>query len=173
MATVVVARAADTLTAVRVPLAVLLAVVLAAERLVSGVVILICAWITDTLDGTLARRAPGLTRLGPWDAYADGAVSVGLMLGLVGGGYTPVGWLLPVLVLGGLLYSVRSLASGMLLQGMAYGWFIRVVVTEDRAAWNVLLGAIVAAAIVYGHRVPRVLIPRFFADLARLRRSPR
>ena len=173
MATVVVARAADTLTAVRVPLAVVLAFALAAERLMSGTVILICAWITDTLDGILARRAPGMTRLGPWDAFADGAVSVGLMAGLVAGGYTPVVWLLPVLVLGGLLLSVRSLASGMLLQGMAYGWFIRVVATEDRDAWNVLLGAIVAAALIYGHRVPRVLIPRFFADLGRLRRVRR
>ena len=173
MATVVVARAADTLTAVRVPLGMALALVLAAERLMSGAVILICAWLTDTLDGILARRAPGMTRLGPWDALADGAVSVGLMVGLVWGGYTPVVWLLPVLGLGGLLYSARSLASGMLLQGMAYGWFIWVVVTEDPDARNVLLGAIVAAAIIYGHRVPRVLIPRFFADLGRLRRVGR
>lgn len=173
MATVVVARAADTLTAVRVPLAVLLALVLAAERLMSGVVILICAWITDTLDGILARRAPGMTRLGLWDAYADGAVAVGLMAGLVWGGYTPTVWLLPMLVLAGLLFSVRSLAAGLLLQGMAYGWLIRVVVTEDRAARDLLLAAIVAAVIIYGHRVPLVLIPRFFADLGRLRRAGR
>lgn len=170
MATLVVARAADTMTAVRVPLAVLLAIVLAAERLMSGTVILILAWITDTLDGILARRAPGMTRLGPWDAFADGVVSVGLMAGLVWGGYAPVVWLVPVLVLGGLLFSFRSLASGMLLQGMAYGWFVHVVATEDRAARNLLLGAIVAAALLYGHRVPRVLLPRFFADLGRLKR---
>jgi hypothetical protein len=70
----------------------------------------------------------------------------------------------------GPLLSVRSLSSGMLLQGMAYGWFITVVVTEDRTARTLLLGAIVAAAVVYGHRVPRVLIPRFFADQGRLRK---
>ena len=125
MVTVAVARAADTLTLARLALAVLLALVIAGDRLLLGAVILVSGWTTDTMDGILARRAPGMTRLGPWDATIDGMVGAGLMVGLVMGGYAPVAWLIPALVLGGLLVFARSAASGMLLQGMAYGWFLQ------------------------------------------------
>lgn len=171
MSTIAVGRTADSLTLARIPLAVMISVVIAANRLFAGAVLLVCAWITDTLDGILARRAPGKTRLGPWDSTADGMISMGLMTGLVLGGYLPSLWLIPVAVLGGLLLLVRSLASGMLLQAMAYGWFVRIAVAEDRTARNLTIAAILAAAVVYGHRVPRVLIPRFFRDLARLKRG--
>ena len=86
------------------------------------------------------------------------------------GGYVPAVWLIPVLIFGGLLFIVHSLASGMLLQGMAYGWFLWTLGTEDRDALNLTLAAVGVAAIIYGHRIPRVLLPRFFADVARLKR---
>ena len=175
MVTVAVARAADTLTLARLALAVLLALVIAGDRLLLGAVILVCGWTTDTMDGILARRAPGMTRLGPWDATIDGMVGAGLMVGLVMGGYAPMAWLIPALVLGGLLVFARSAASGMLLQGMAYGWFLQILSVEDTSGLVLVLAAIAVAAIVHGHRVPRVLLPKFFADLARLKgkgRSP-
>ncbi|MCE2527142.1 MAG: hypothetical protein J4G00_06390 [Actinomycetia bacterium] len=128
-------------------------------------------WITDTLDGILARRARGMTRFGLWDVLVDGLMAMGLMVGLALGGYVSPAWLIPTLVLGGLLLSVRSLASGMLLQGMAYVWFLRTLAAQDREALVLLLWAIGVAAITHGYRVPRVLIPRFFADVARLNRK--
>ena len=94
MVTVAVARAADTLTLARLALAVLLALVIAGDRLLLGAVILVSGWTTDTMDGILARRAPGMTRLGPWDATIDGMVGAGLMVGLVMGGYAPMAWLI-------------------------------------------------------------------------------
>ena len=173
MTTVAVARAADTLTLARLALAVLLALVVATDRLLLGAVILVSGWITDTMDGILARRAPGMTRLGPWDATIDGMVGLGLMVGLVLGGYVPAVWLIPALALGGLLLFVRSAASGMLLQGMAYGWFLWILAAENMDGLILVVVTIAAAAIVHGHRVPRVLLPIFFADVARLKGSSR
>ncbi len=169
MATTVVARTADTLTLARVPLAVLLALATSTGRWVPAAVILVCGWITDTLDGILARRVPGTTRLGPWDAIVDGILGLGLIVGLGVGGYVPVTWLILALVLGGLLLTVRSLASGMLLQAMAYGWFLWILAIEEKDALVLVLAAIGLAAVTYGHRIPRVLLPRFFADVARLK----
>ena len=169
MATTAVARTADHLTLSRIPLAAILVVVISSGRLAPAAGILILCWITDTLDGILARRAPGMTRLGAWDPFVDGVVALGLMVGMVFGGYLQPVWLAPSLLLGGLLFRVRSPASGMLLQGMAYAWFLRTLAVEDREALALVLPAIGAAAVTHGHRIPRILIPRFFADLARLR----
>ena len=173
MATVAVARAADTLTLARLALAVLIALVIAVDRLLLGAVILVCGWTTDTMDGVLARRAPGMTNLGPWDATIDGMVGVGLMVGLVMGGYVPAVWLIPILTLGGLLLFVRSAASGMLLQGISYGWFLWILASENTSGFVLVVATITIAAIIHGHRVPRVLLPKFFADLARLKGTGR
>ena len=173
MPTTTVARTADQLTIARLPLSALLVVLIASARLGLAAGILILCWITDTLDGILARRAPGMTRLGAWDPVFDGMMGLGLMAGMVLGGYVPAVWLAPSLLLGGLLLRVRSLASGMLLQGMAYAWFLVTLAAEDRDALNLVLFAIGVAAITHGHRIPRVLIPRFFADLARLKSGGR
>jgi len=169
MATTAVARTADRLTMARLPLSALLVVVIASARLALAAGIVILCWITDTLDGFLARRAPGMTTLGAWDPVFDGMMALGLMAGMVLGGYVPAVWLAPSLLLGGLLLQVRSLASGMLLQGMAYAWFLQTLATEDRDALTLVLFAIGVAAITHGHRLPRVLIPRFFTDVARLK----
>ena len=170
MATLAVARAADTLTLVRLGIAVSLVFVLAAGRLGPAAVMLVVGWTTDTFDGILARRAPGMTRLGPWDATIDAMVGLGLIVGLVAGGYTPAVWLVPEFAFAGLLLFFRSAASGMLLQGVAYGWFLRILADESEAGLVVMMAGIAAAAIVHGQRVPRVLLPKFFADVARLKR---
>lgn len=173
MATLAVARAADALTLLRLGIAVSLVFVLATGRLELGAVMLVFGWTTDTFDGVLARRAPGMTRLGPWDATIDAMVGLGLIVGLVAGGYTPAVWLVPEFAFAVLLLFFRSAASGMLLQGVAYGWFLRILADESGAGLVVMLAGIAAAAILHGQRVPRVLLPKFFADVARLRRSGR
>lgn len=57
--------------------------------------------------------------LDSWDACVVGMLAAGLMAGPVLGGYVPAVWTAPALVLGVLLLLVRSLAFGVLLQGMA------------------------------------------------------
>lgn len=173
MATLAVARAADTLTLLRLAIAVSMVFVLTAGRLGLAAVILVFGWTTDTFDGILARRAPGMTRLGTWDATVDGMVGLGLIVGLVAGGYTPAVWLVPEFAFAALLLFFRSAASGMLLQGIAYGWFLRTLAYETETGLVVMLAGIAAAAIIHGHRVPRVLLPKFFADVARLKRLGR
>lgn len=169
MATLAVARAADTLTLVRLPIAVSLVFVLAAGRPALAAVMLVFGWVTDTFDGILARRAPGMTRLGAWDATMDAIVGLGLIVGLVAGGYAPAVWLVPEFAFAALLLLCHSAASGMLLQGIAYGWFLWTLADETAAGLGVMLAGIAAAAIVHGHRLPRVLLPKFFADVARLK----
>ena len=173
MATLAVARAADTLTLLRLGIAVALVFVLAAGQLGPAAVMLVVGWTTDTFDGILARRAPVKTRLGDWDATIDAMVGLGLIVGLVAGGYTPAVWLVPEFAFAGLLLFFRSAASGMLLQGIAYGWFLRVLADDGGTGLMVMLAGIAAAAIVHGQRVPRVLLPKFFADIARLKRLGR
>lgn len=173
MATLAVARAADTLTLVRLGIAVAMVFVLAAGQLGLAAVMLVVGWTTDTFDGILARRAPGMTRLGTWDATIDAMVGLGLIVGLVTGGYTPAVWLVPEFAFAGLLLFFGSAASGMLLQGIAYGWFLRVLADGDGVGLVVMVAGIAAAAIAHGRRVPRVLLPKFFADFARLKRSGR
>lgn len=169
MVTVAVARVADTLTLARLLLAVMIAMALAADRLLLAAVMLVCGWATDTADGFFARKAPGMTKLGPWDATVDGVVGMGLMLGLVLGGFAPNGWLVAVLGLGGLLLFAGSAASGMLLQGIAYGWFLWTLSDRHTGGLILVLTAIGIVAVIHGQRVPRVLLPKFFADVARLK----
>ena len=169
MVTVAVARVADTLTLARLLLAVLIAVALAADRLLLGALMLVCGWTSDTADGFFARKAPGMTRLGQWDATIDGMVGVGLMVGLVLGGSVPVGWLIVVLALAGLLVFAGSAASGMLLQGTSYGWFLWILAERHTGGLILVVTAIALVAIVHGQRVPTVLLPKFFADVARLK----
>ena len=77
MTTVAVARAADTLTLARLALAVMVAIAIATDRLLLGSVFLVFGWMTDTVDGRLVRRAPGITRLGSWDAPIDSMLGLG------------------------------------------------------------------------------------------------
>ena len=67
MATVAVARATDTLTparAARAARAVMIALAMASDQMLLGAVLLVSGWITDSMNGILARRAAGMTRLG-------------------------------------------------------------------------------------------------------------
>ena len=150
MAAVAVARVADTLTLARLLLAVLIAVVLAADRLLLGAVLLVFGWTTDTADGFFARKAPGMTRLGQWDAAIDGMVGVGIMVGLVLGGFVPVAWLIAVLALGGLLLFASSAASGMLLQGISYGWFLWILSGRHTGGLILVLAAIALVTMIHG-----------------------
>lgn len=169
MATVAVARVADTLTSARLLLAVLIALVLAADRLLLGAVLLVCGWTADTADGFFARKTPGMTRLGQWDATIDGLVGVGLMVGLVLGGFVPPAWLIAVPALGGLMLFAGSAASGTLLQGISYGWFLWVLSERHTGGLILVLAAVALIAMIHGQRVPKVLLSKFFADVARLK----
>lgn len=94
---------ADLLTAGRALLGLCLAglgMVQGAKALPTALLTVILSWLTDLLDGPLARRDPDLqtTWIGEHDPEADLAVSLGVAAYLVLSGYLPA-WLGTVLVL--------------------------------------------------------------------------
>ena len=95
------------------------------EGLASVALLTSLAWITDVLDGPLARRARRPTRLGRCDLAADIGLTLALAACLIAWGILPF---LPVVGGLGLVgLSVRKLRAMALLQlamGMVYGTFI-------------------------------------------------
>jgi phosphatidylglycerophosphate synthase len=108
-------RIADLLTLFRMLSAVLIAVALATGSLMVTAVLLSAAWLSDALDGRMARVG-GNSRLGQWDVIADAMVGAGAAIGLALSGILPI-WLALTAVIGfGWLLVAGNLAAGMLLQ---------------------------------------------------------
>jgi len=95
------------------------------EGLASVALLTSLAWITDVLDGPLARRARRPTRLGQCDLAADIGLTLALAACLIAWGILP---LLPVV--GGLglvglsVHRLHAMAPLQLAMGMVYGMFI-------------------------------------------------
>jgi phosphatidylserine synthase len=166
---------ADGLTASRALLGVALAFLVARGRFEPAAVALSVAWVTDFLDGRVARAASGSTRLGEWDMPADTAVGVGVLVGLGAGGYLPAPIVVAVLlVFGGGFVLLRNDALGMALQAVSYGAFLWHAWTKGAPTRWVPLVTTGAIAILDRRRFTGVVLPQFFAgagDVLRLRRS--
>lgn len=98
-------------------------------------ILLSISWITDFLDGRLARRASTPTRLGRWDVWADTAVGAGLVVGLVLEGTLPLSMGLSALVLFGGLFLAGNLAVAMLVQLTGFLPILWILWSERPAAW--------------------------------------
>ena len=161
------ALAADGLTALRALVAVPLFWATAAEAYSVGAALLAVAWWSDFLDGRLARRTTVPTRLGPWDAVFDALIGVALLGGLVGSGV--VGFM-PWGVLGLILLAAflwwRNLSLGMLLQALAYAFFLAQVWTEEPLWMLVLTGTILVILILDWRRFTTEVLPTFFAGIS-------
>lgn len=169
------ARTADGLTTTRIVLAVAIAV-LAAERAIDATAItLSVAWVTDFLDGRLARRTSEPTRLGEHDMAVDTFVGAALAAGLGAAGVLPA-WIAiaALVVFGGGYLALRQPALSMAMQGVAYGALLWTLWSEGHPTFWVLVGVIATIAAIEARRLFTVVIPEFFrgtADAARLRRS--
>jgi hypothetical protein len=161
-----VGMVADGLTAGRALLSVPLAVVAWSGAWTGACLLLAASWWSDLLDGRLARRFGGATRLGRWDLAADTAVGAGLLVGLVGGGHVPAPWWGGAGALFAAGYvGLRNPAPGMLLQAIAYGptlWFGAV---ERSPGFGVAVLTIVAIAVVDRARLVGYVLPAFFGGL--------
>ena len=95
------------------------------EGLATTASLTILAWITDVLDGMLARKASHPTHLGPYDPVADVGLTIALGACLVAWGVLPL-----LLVAGGLALAgvsaraCRAMAPLHLAMGLIYGTFI-------------------------------------------------
>jgi len=173
-------RVADLITTLRGLLAVILAW-LGRTRGRTGlswaVWLLILSWTSDSLDGNLARRSRHryATWIGDHDLEIDVAVSVGLLLFMIGAGlvdpllagFYVLAWLFIFWHWGWL----RSL--GMLVQAPIYGWFIWRALHDAPAAGWWLVGWIAVALIVTWPRFPNEIVPGFLNGMRAMWAQPR
>ena len=169
------ALSADLLTALRLGLAIVLTVLVARGDLEAAAVGLSAAWLTDALDGALARAAGGGTRLGEWDLPADVLVGAGVLtgLGLAGDVPAPVALAVtPALLIAFVV--IRNPFPGMVLQAIAYGGILWRLWAEGAATRWVPVAVAGVIGIAERRRFVRVMLPTFFrgaASTARLRRG--
>ena len=161
---------ADGLTAGRAALAPVVALVLWPGRLGEAALVLSLCWVTDFLDGRVARMAGSGTRLGGFDLGADTLVGVGALLGVWLEGWLAWPVLLALLVgLGGTYLLLRNEAAAMLLQAAGYGIvLIRLVARRDPVVL-VPLGLILVIGVVDRDRFTGDVLPRFFRGFVRPR----
>lgn len=165
---------ADALTASRVLLAVLLTVAVASGSFPTATVVLMVAWLTDLLDGRLARAAAADTRLGDWDFRIDVTLGVAILIGLTLSGLSSA-WLVlvTIAVLAGLTLITGNPAPSMLLLGFAYAWYLWLLLDLRPPLWWLPFASIVLLLVVDWRRFLAVILPAFFRGVAALGRSER
>ncbi len=166
------ARIADALTASRVLLAVWLAVVVASGSFPAATLVLVIAWLTDLLDGRVARATEADTRLGSWDFRIDVSLGTAILIGLMLNGLASA-WLVvaAIAVLAGLTVLTGNPAPSMLLLAFAYAWFLWLLVDMRPRLWWLPFASILLLLVVDRRRFTRVILPAFFRGLATLGRS--
>ena len=165
-------RAADLLSAGRALLGVPLGISASSGSWFAVAALLILSWWSDFLDGRLARRSGGRTKLGDWDLAADTTVGAGLLLGLVVGDHVPMLWGLAGGVLGAGFVVLRNPAFGMLLQAMAYGPALWFVGHESLPALALVAVTITVIAVLDASRLFGSVLPAFFGGILGRRERP-
>jgi hypothetical protein len=172
---IVAKQIADLLTGLRVALAFslpIIGVMYGADALILAIWILLFSWITDALDGPLARRSSRQyhTWIGDNDLGVDMTVSFGLLIYMLLSGYlTLASGLIYISVWG--LYFLRfgvPRSLGMLVQAPIYGFFIWVAMIEapDPGYWLLVFPVVITA--ITWPRFPQEVIPGFLDGMKRV-----
>ncbi len=130
------ALVADALTSARVVMTPVMAALLAQRRIDAATIVLGLAWMTDFLDGRMARSADRPTRLNGWDLRVDSWLAVGQGVGLGFGGYFTwwvVGPLTGLVAWGSV--TLRNPSPVMVGIGALTGSFIWVILFEAVVWW--------------------------------------
>lgn len=168
------ARTADSLTLARLGCALLLALAVATDRLPLAAWLLAAAWISDALDGRVARAAPQPTRLGDLDLAVDTAVGAGLLIGMGAGDRLPLAVAIgTVVALGAGFLILRNPALALVLQAIAYAWFMVVLWVERPSAWWLPPTTVAVLLVVGFRRLITVVIPGFLRGMTALVRRRR
>lgn len=159
------ARAADGLTLLRVFIAIALALLVWLGEWPAVAMALAAAWLSDLLDGRLARAAGGGTRLGNWDMTVDTLVGAGLIVGLIAHGTLPdvVGF--PALVVFGVLHAMGNVAASMLLQLTGYLPTLLLLWQDRPTVWWLPFAVMVLAAAIDWRRLFLINIPAFIRGI--------
>lgn len=168
------AHAADSLTLARLGFALLLVGAVATDRLALAAWLLAAAWVSDALDGRVARASMRATRLGHLDLAVDTAVGAGVLIGMGFGGHLPVVLAIgAVVALGGGFLVLRNAALAFALQAMAYAWFMIVLWLKHPSAWWVPPATVAVLLVVGYRRLITMLVPAFLGGMAALVRRRR
>jgi phosphatidylglycerophosphate synthase len=172
---IVAKQVADLLTGFRVVLAFALPFIgltYGADALSLAIWILFFSWVTDVLDGPLARRSSRQyhTWIGDNDLGVDMTVSLGLLIYMILSGFvTPLLGYLYIFVWG--VYFWRSglpRSMGMLMQAPIYFFFIWVAMTEapNPGYWLVIYPLLITA--ITWPRFPQEIIPGFLEGMKQI-----
>jgi phosphatidylglycerophosphate synthase len=169
---IVAKQIADLFTFIRAllcPTLILLGILRGAEGLPLAITVMIVSWISDALDGPIARRSRVKyhTWLGDHDLEVDMLVSIGLMVYMLLAGFLDVQivgvyillWVLIIWRWG----HMRSL--GMLFQAPIYGYFIvmSMLLAPNVGGW--MIGWILAITIITWPRFPKEVVPGFLEGM--------
>ena len=163
---------ADVLTASRVVLALVIGLAVANDSYAVAILVLMIAWLTDTLDGMIARAATGSTRLGDWDFRVDVSLGVAILVGLAVADRVPV-WLVVASVglLAGWTWITGNPAPAMLMMAVAYGIFLPILLIDKPDFWWLPFGVIPLLLALDWRRFFTVILPAFFKGMARIGRD--
>ena len=168
---------ADLLTAVRFCLAgfiLWLGVKGGAEALPVAVGALILAWLTDVLDGPLARRDPSgrHTWIGDLDLQVDMSVGLAVLAYLTLAGYltlkAALGYVVVCVVL---LWYFRSPHLGWTIQAPPYAGMVYAALRDAPRYGLMIVGYLVLVVVVTWPRFPQRVVPQFFEGMRNLRRA--
>lgn len=155
------ARAADALTAARFVAAVAVVPLLASGRLSLVALLVSLSWLSDLVDGRLARASGHVTRLGPFDLTADTIFGGAIVVGLMAAGHLPL--LIgtgSIIVFGG-LFITGNVAASMILQLTGYIPLLNVLWGEKPAIWWLPYAAAGFAAAIDWRRLVSTNVPAF------------
>ena len=162
---------ADLLTALRFGLAWLilwLGISAGAEALPAAMTVLVLAWITDLLDGPLARRDPSgrTTWIGDRDLETDISVSIGVLAYLTLAHYVaPSTAILYGLLCAALLSKFRSRQLGMVVQAPPYAGIIYVALRDAQNYGLLAVGYVLLVVAATWPRFPQVVVPQFLEGI--------
>lgn len=131
--------------------------------------LLIASWMSDSLDGPLARRSriKYRTWLGDHDLEVDMWASFGLMIYMLLAGYLAWQMVAIYIMLWAIIFGrwgmQRSL--GMLFQAPIYGWFIYLALHFAPQAGFWVVGWIIAVVIITWPRFPEEVVPGFLQGM--------
>lgn len=163
------ATVADSLTASRLLLSVIIGISVAGDRLDLSAVFLVIAWLTDLLDGKAARASTSPTRLGDWDFRVDVTMGVSILVGFVISGRAPVFVVIAAVVLLGLWARIGgNPAPAMLFMAVVYAWYLLTLFVVRPGLWWLPLAGIPVVLALDWQRFFRTIMPAFFSGMAKL-----
>jgi hypothetical protein len=135
------------------------------------VLTLLLAWVTDVLDGSLARRDPSgrQTWIGDQDLAVDMSVGMAVLAYLTLSGYlTLKATSAYVVVCAALLWCFRSIHLAWAVQAPPYAGMIYAAVRDRPKYGLMLISYVVLVVIATWPRFPKHVVPQFLEGMRKL-----